>query len=109
MSDKPDIPMGVPLRIGIIMDHPSPHMVSLLNTLAERDDCFAQVIYFGNKVPGRRWEAPAGKLPYRFLKGITFVTGGLRLNLGLIQALRDKKIDSASERPEAMKSGYECG
>jgi glycosyltransferase involved in cell wall biosynthesis/peptidoglycan/xylan/chitin deacetylase (PgdA/CDA1 family) len=83
----------MPLRIGIIMDHPSPHMVGLLNALAERDDCSAEVIYLGSNAPERRWEAPGSQLPHRFLKGLTLMRGGLRINVGLIHSLRQMRVD----------------
>jgi glycosyltransferase involved in cell wall biosynthesis/peptidoglycan/xylan/chitin deacetylase (PgdA/CDA1 family) len=83
----------MPLRVGIIMDHPSPHMVGLLNALAERDDCSAEVIYLGRNAPERRWEAPGSQLPHRFLKGLTLMRGGLRINVGLIHSLRQMRVD----------------
>lgn len=83
----------LPLRIGILMDHPSPHMVSLLDALSERDDCSAEVIYFGQAAPERRWGAPLGQLPYRFLRGVTFATGGLQINPGLIHRLQKMRVD----------------
>jgi len=83
----------MPLRIGILMDHPSPHMVALLNALAEREDCLAEVIYLGRIAPERHWGAPAGQLPYRFLKGLTLGTGGLRMNTNLLHALRKAPVD----------------
>lgn len=75
------------------MDHPSPHMVDLLNVLAEEEDCSAEVIYCGRGAPDRQWGAPVGQLPYRVLKGITLMKGGLRINSGLIPALRQKGAD----------------
>ena len=83
----------MPLRIGIIMDHPSPHMVALLDALAERDDCVGEVFYLGKVAPERRWGAPLGRLPYRFLNGMALKTGGLRINTGLTDVLRQKKVD----------------
>src|SRR6476660_6137208 len=53
-------------RIGLLMDHPSPHMVGLVNALADRADCAAQVVYFRPRAPERRWGDPAGRLPYQF-------------------------------------------
>ena len=85
--------MEMPLRVGIIMDHPSPHMVALLNALATHDECSAEVLYFGKGAPERHWGAPVGELPHRFLKGITLTKGGLRINSGLIQALGQKDVD----------------
>ena len=68
-------------------------MVALLDALAERDDCSAGVIYFGRMSPNRRWGMPLGKLPYRFLRGVTFTTGGLQINPGLVHALRKVRVD----------------
>jgi len=85
--------MTMPLRVGVIMDHPSPHMVALLDALAERDDCVAEVLYLGKTAPERRWGAPLGRLPYRFLKGMTLITGGLRINIGLIHAVSQESVD----------------
>ncbi len=90
---SPSIEDAMPLRIGILMDHPSPHMVLLLDALADRDDCSAGVIYFGRISPNRRWGMPLGKLPYQFLKVVTFMTGGLRINPGLVRALRKMRVD----------------
>jgi len=84
---------GMPLRIGILMDHPSPHMVALLDALAEREDCLAEVIYLGRVAPERHWGAPAGQLPCRFLKGLTLGTGGLRMNIDLLHTLRKAPVD----------------
>src|SRR3990170_1583848 len=83
---------ALPLRIGILMDHPSPHMVAFLDAIAERKDCAAKVIYCGKSSPTRKWGAPGGNLPYRFLGGIT-VSGGFRINPGLIGALKKKRVD----------------
>jgi len=48
------------------MDHPSPHMVGLLDALAQRTDCAVQVVYFRPGSPKRRWGNPVGSLPHRF-------------------------------------------
>ena len=85
--------IALPFRVGIIMDHPSPHMVALLNALAEQEHCSAEVIYFGKGDPARPWGAPYGELPHRVLKGMTLLKGGLRINRGLTQALRQKGVD----------------
>jgi glycosyltransferase involved in cell wall biosynthesis/peptidoglycan/xylan/chitin deacetylase (PgdA/CDA1 family) len=82
----------MPLRIGILMDHPSPHMVALLDAIAKREDYTAIVIYFGKSASGRGWGTPTGKLPYRFLEGIT-VTEGFRINPDLLQVLRQMRVD----------------
>jgi poly(glycerol-phosphate) alpha-glucosyltransferase len=78
--------LSMPLRIGILMDHPSPHMVALINALAARWDCAAEVLYCRGSAPERSWGAPAGKLPYRFLKGIG-LRNGFRFNPGILKAL----------------------
>lgn len=54
------------LRVGLLMDHPSPHMVGLLDALAQRTCCAVQVVYFRRGAPERRWGDPTGSLPYRF-------------------------------------------
>lgn len=93
MIHYPSLKDVLPLRIGILMDHPSPHMVALLDALAERDDCSAEVIYFGRISPNRRWAMPLGKLPYRFLRGETFMTGSFQINPGLVHALQKMRVD----------------
>jgi len=75
------------------MDHPSPHMVSLLDALAEREDCVARVFYLARKAPKRSWGAPFGKLPHRFISGISIMGASRRMNPGLINELRDAHID----------------
>ena len=82
----------LPLRIGILMDHPSPHMVSLLDALAERDDCVTKVIYCDHAAPGRTWGAPVGLLPHSFLPGIPW-PGGQRFNPGIFFALARTRVD----------------
>jgi len=82
----------LPLRIGILMDHPSPHMVSLLDALGEREDCGAMVVYCGQSAPERGWGAPEGSLPFHFLKGLT-ISGGFRINFGLIETLTRAQVD----------------
>ena len=79
----------MPLKVGILMDHPSPHMTSLLDALAQNGDCLAQVVYLANVAPDRSWGAPVGKLPYHFLKG------GTRLGIqpGLFHELRKREVD----------------
>ncbi len=63
----PESDGALPLRVGLLMDHPSPHMVALLDKLSERADCFVKVVYLAAAAPGRAWGAPLGKLPYKFL------------------------------------------
>ena len=82
----------LPLRIGILMDHPSPHMLSLLDALAACGDCSAEVLYFGKSDPERNWGEPVGSLPYRFLKGMTW-SGGFRTNPAILKVLRGTKVD----------------
>jgi glycosyltransferase involved in cell wall biosynthesis/peptidoglycan/xylan/chitin deacetylase (PgdA/CDA1 family) len=84
--------LRLPLRIGLLLDHPSPHMVALLDALAERTDCVAKVVYCDKTAPGRSWGAPVGKLPHSFTQGIT-LPGKLRLNPGITQALTSVKAD----------------
>ena len=88
-----DMSWAMPLRIGILMDHPSPHMVALLDALAERDDCVADVIYLGKSAPERKWGAPLGKLSNRFIPGFSFLGGGRRMNPGITHALRKQQAD----------------
>jgi glycosyltransferase involved in cell wall biosynthesis/peptidoglycan/xylan/chitin deacetylase (PgdA/CDA1 family) len=92
--DKPDSDSNsIPLRIGILMDYPSPHMVALLNALAERDDCSAEVIYLGRVSPNRKWGMHLSNLAYRFLRGLTFMTSGLQINPGLFNTIQKMCID----------------
>jgi glycosyltransferase involved in cell wall biosynthesis/peptidoglycan/xylan/chitin deacetylase (PgdA/CDA1 family) len=88
-----DMSWVMPLRIGILMDHPSPHMVALLGSLAERDDCVADVIYLGKSASERKWGAPLGKLSSRFIPGFSFLGGGRRMNPGITHALRKQQAD----------------
>ena len=88
-----EISRVMPLRIGILMDHPSPHMVALLDALAEREDCIAHVIYLRKNDPKRKWGAPVGKLACRFISGFSLSSGGWRINPGIIQALRKQAVD----------------
>lgn len=55
------------LRIGLVLDHPSPHMVSLLDALADRDDCTAEIIYLSDAPTNRNWGTPKGRLPYKIV------------------------------------------
>lgn len=55
---------GSMFRIGLLMDHPSPHMLGLLTALAEREDCAAEVIYLRPGAPERSWGDPPGDLPF---------------------------------------------
>ena len=84
---------GFPLRIGLLMDHPSAHMVGLLDALARRTDCTCEVIYLGSSAPERRWGSPLGRLPYKVLKGCAVLSGGIRVNPSLCRALRQVRAD----------------
>lgn len=53
------------IRIGFLLDHPSPHMVALLNAMAKRDDCIAAVVYIRSFNSSRSWGAPEIELPSR--------------------------------------------
>lgn len=93
-SGRPDEfhPCALPLRIGILMDHPSPHMVSLIDALAALEDSAFEVIYCGESAPERSWGAPTGKLPHRILKGVG-LQNGFRFNPGLLSALKGIRAD----------------
>jgi glycosyltransferase involved in cell wall biosynthesis/peptidoglycan/xylan/chitin deacetylase (PgdA/CDA1 family) len=82
----------MPVRIGILMDHPSPHMVALLEAIAERSDCTLEVLYCGQSAPGRGWGAPAGRIPHQFVGGFTGPLG-IRINPGIIRAMHRLHID----------------
>lgn len=55
------------LRVGFLLDHPSPHMVALLDAMAVRDDCASEVIYLRTATSNRAWGAPKITLPSRAL------------------------------------------
>lgn len=82
----------MPVRIGILMDHPSPHMVALLEAVAERSDCTLEVLYCGQSAPGRGWGAPAGRIPHQFVGGFTGPLG-IRFNPGILRAMHRLHID----------------
>jgi len=90
IEDRRDYPL--PLRVGFLMDHPSPHMVALLDALAERNDCAFEVIYCDRKSPGRGWGEPAGRLAHQFVPGLT-LPGDLRVNPGIFRFLGRTKAD----------------
>ena len=85
---------AVPLRIGLLMDYSSPHMVSLLNALAEREDLLAEVVYCGARAPERRWGSHLGQLPYRILKGTRFLSGGFHISIDLIRTMSAMNVDA---------------
>ena len=76
------------------MDFPSPHMVSLLNAVAERGDLLAEVVYCGGLAAERRWGSPVGQLPYHILKGTRVPNGGLHVSIDLIPTMRSMKVDA---------------
>jgi glycosyltransferase involved in cell wall biosynthesis/peptidoglycan/xylan/chitin deacetylase (PgdA/CDA1 family) len=67
-------------------------MAEFLDAIAERQDCSATVVYFGESAPERKWGGPTGSLPFLFLKGIK-LSGGFRINPGLLHALRKTRVD----------------
>jgi len=82
----------LPLRVGLLMDHPSPHMVALLDALAERNDCVVEVTYCDRKARGRKWGEPPGRLAHRFIPGFT-LPGDLRFNASILQVLGRTRVD----------------
>ena len=77
----------LPLRVGLLMDHPSPHMVAFLGALADRPDCTTEVLYCNRKAPGRGWGAPLGRLPYRFVSGMTLLND-FRINPNILGSIK---------------------
>ena len=59
------------LKVALLTDHPSPHMVEFFNALALQNDCNVKIIYCGAHAPGRKWKSPADNLPHLFLKSVT--------------------------------------
>jgi len=82
----------MPLRIGLLMDHPSPHMTALLEALAARPDCTLEVLYCGKSAPERNWGSPAGNVAHHFLDGFTGPFG-IRFNPGIFRALDRLRVD----------------
>jgi len=82
----------LPLQVGFLMDHPSPHMVALLDALAERPDCTMEVLYCNQKAPGRGWGAPVGRLPYRFVSGVTLLND-FRINPNILGIIKKTRAD----------------
>jgi glycosyltransferase involved in cell wall biosynthesis/peptidoglycan/xylan/chitin deacetylase (PgdA/CDA1 family) len=68
MDFCPSTSSPMPLRIGILMDHPSPHMTPILDALSNHEGCVAEVIYLAPRSPGRSWGAPPGALPYSYVR-----------------------------------------
>jgi glycosyltransferase involved in cell wall biosynthesis/peptidoglycan/xylan/chitin deacetylase (PgdA/CDA1 family) len=109
-----DMSCAMPLRIGILMDHPSPHMVALLDALAEREDCLAHVIYLGKSAPERKWGAPLGKLACRFISGFSLSGARWKMDPGIIQALQKQAADvwvvnSCYDSPSTMIAAWFLG
>lgn len=82
----------LPLRVGFLTDHPSPHMVAFLDALADRPDCSTEVLYCNRKAPGRSWGTPLGRLPYRFLSGVTLLND-FRINPNIPGAIKKTRAD----------------
>jgi glycosyltransferase involved in cell wall biosynthesis/peptidoglycan/xylan/chitin deacetylase (PgdA/CDA1 family) len=82
----------LPLRIGLLMDHPSPHMVPFLDALAAREDCAVAVIYCGKHPIGRHWKALPGNAPHCYLNGIS-LPRGIRFNSGIVQSMKRLRAD----------------
>ncbi len=82
----------LPLRIGLLMDHPSPHMVAFLDALADRPDCAVEVLYCDRQAPGRGWGAPPGRLPYRFVSGVTLLND-FRINPNIFSTIKKTRAD----------------
>jgi glycosyltransferase involved in cell wall biosynthesis/peptidoglycan/xylan/chitin deacetylase (PgdA/CDA1 family) len=82
----------LPLRVGFLTDHPSPHMVALLDALADRPDCTIEVLYCNREAPGRGWGAPLGRLPYRFVSGVTLLNN-FRINPNILGAIKKTRVD----------------
>jgi glycosyltransferase involved in cell wall biosynthesis/peptidoglycan/xylan/chitin deacetylase (PgdA/CDA1 family) len=82
----------IPLRIGILMDHPSPHMVALLESVAAREDCTLEVLYCGRSAPGRDWGTHSGRIPHKYVYGFSGPLG-LQLNPDLIRTMDRMRVD----------------
>jgi glycosyltransferase involved in cell wall biosynthesis/peptidoglycan/xylan/chitin deacetylase (PgdA/CDA1 family) len=82
----------MPLRIGILMDHPSPHMVALLEAVAAREDCTLEVVYCGKSSPQRDWESAAGRISHQFIDGVTGPLS-IRFNPGILRTINLLRTD----------------
>jgi glycosyltransferase involved in cell wall biosynthesis/peptidoglycan/xylan/chitin deacetylase (PgdA/CDA1 family) len=82
----------IPLRIGFLMDHPSPHMTALLEAIASRSDCTIEILYCGKTAPERNWGSNAGSVPHEFLRGFTGPLG-IRFNPGIFRELNRMRVD----------------
>jgi glycosyltransferase involved in cell wall biosynthesis/peptidoglycan/xylan/chitin deacetylase (PgdA/CDA1 family) len=91
MPPRPDC-NRMPLRIGFLMDHPSPHMAALLEAIAARTDCTLEVLYCAKDSPGRKWESPAGSVPHSFEGGISGPLG-IRFNPRMLRTMHRLRAD----------------
>jgi glycosyltransferase involved in cell wall biosynthesis/peptidoglycan/xylan/chitin deacetylase (PgdA/CDA1 family) len=82
-----------PLRIGILMDHPSPHMNALLEAVAARNDCTLEVVYCAPCAPGRNWGSHAGRVPHEIMRGFSGPLG-IRFNPFLFRTMMRKRVDA---------------
>jgi glycosyltransferase involved in cell wall biosynthesis/peptidoglycan/xylan/chitin deacetylase (PgdA/CDA1 family) len=73
----------MPLRIGVLMDHPSPHMSAFLDALARRRDLLAHVFYCRPAAPERTWTTPADRLPTDTLRHIALPGPAMVWNPGI--------------------------
>ncbi|MBE0622161.1 MAG: glycosyltransferase [Burkholderiales bacterium] len=80
------------IRVGVLMDHPSPHMAAFLDALAERTDLAVQVVYFRPGAPERRWGDPAGGLPHRFATAAKQRSALLNAP-AVVSAMRSTRVD----------------
>jgi glycosyltransferase involved in cell wall biosynthesis/peptidoglycan/xylan/chitin deacetylase (PgdA/CDA1 family) len=92
ISIPQDMCARMPLRVGFLMDYPSPHMVSLLEAIAARRDCNLEVLYCGKASPGRNWGSPAGCVSHQFVDGFTGPMG-IQFNPGILRAMRRLHVD----------------
>ena len=89
---RQDVCYPVPLRIGLIMDHPSPHMNALLKAVADREDCTLEVLYCGRSDSERSWGSDAGLIPHQFVAGFTGPLG-IRFNPGILRTMNRMHVD----------------
>ena len=81
-------------RLGLLLDHTSPHMVDLLDALAEEPDVAAFVGYLRKGNPHRCWGQPTGRLPWSVLTGVDLTGRGTMLNPWLGGWLESQKADA---------------
>lgn len=87
-----DVCHPIPLRIGLIMDHPSPHMNALLEAVAARKDCSLEVLYCGRSDRERTWGSASGCVPHQFVNGFTGPLG-IRFNPGILRIMNRMHVD----------------